>query len=156
VANTSSWVSPATIRTALAQAWGDGRGVLVTGSRPSVSDRFAERLWRRWGGQLERHPHRWALHRHATDTPARATTRRAAGADVCVAFGNGARVSSHDDCHAALDRARRSVHALTHNHPRQDQDEDNDGRAAQAGVSAEGGREDAAEDSDGQGSGEQR
>jgi hypothetical protein len=53
------------------------------------------------------------LHRHIPDHPARATTRLAAGADVCVDIGGHARVSSHDDCSPALERARRAVEAAT-------------------------------------------
>ena len=68
--------SPYAMRTALTQAWGEGHGVLVTGSHPTGAERMAERLWRSWGGRVEAHPRGWGLHRHRPDHPARPTTGR--------------------------------------------------------------------------------
>jgi hypothetical protein len=110
------------MRAALAQAWGDGRGVLVTGARRSGAERMAERLWRAWGGRVEAHPRSWALHRHRPDHPARPETGYAAGADVHVSVGRHARTVAHEQTGAAVERARRAVAQLAH----QDTDSDTD------------------------------
>jgi len=64
-----TFTSPWAMRAALAQAWGDGRGVLVTGSRSSGAERMAERVWRAWGGRVEATPRGWGLHRHRPTIP---------------------------------------------------------------------------------------
>jgi hypothetical protein len=117
VADSAAWASPLAIRAALSQAWGDGHGVLVTGSRPSGADRAAAALWRSWGGQVQRHESRWALHRRPTDATTGAGRRPAAGADVCVSFAGGGRVAAHEQVATAVDRARRQVEALTQQRP---------------------------------------
>ncbi|WP_445185132.1 hypothetical protein ACTXG6_43510 [Pseudonocardia sp. Cha107L01] len=113
VSGERTFTSPWAMRGALEQAWGDGRGVLVTGSRPSGAERMAERLWRAWGGRVEAHPRGWGLHRHRPDHPARPTTGHAAGVDVHVSVGRHARVTAHEQAGAAVVRARLAVAHLT-------------------------------------------
>lgn len=72
VTGSRAWVSPRVIREALRKVWGDGRTVLVTGGSPSGADRVAAMMWRRWGGQVERHGGGWRLHGGV--------------ADVCLSF----------------------------------------------------------------------
>ena len=112
----STFTSPWAVRAALTQAWGDGRGVLVTGTRRTGAERMAERLWRSWGGRVEAHPRGWGLHRHRPDHPARPTTGHAAGADVHVSVGRHARVTAHEQTGTAVERARRAVQALAREH----------------------------------------
>jgi len=108
----------------LEQAWGDGRGVLVTGSRPSGAERMAQRLWRAWGGRVEAHPRGWGLHRHCPDHPARPTTGHAAGADIHLSVGRHARAVAHEATGAAVERARHAVAQLAHQHTDHDPDSD--------------------------------
>jgi hypothetical protein len=112
----ATFTSPFAVRAALAQAWGDGRGVLVTGSRSSGAERMAERLWRAWGGRVEAHPRGWGLHRHRPDHPARPTTGHAAGADIHLTVGRHARAVAHEATGAAVERARRAVAQLADQH----------------------------------------
>lgn len=73
VTGSTTWANPAIVRDALRKVWGEGNTVLVTAERPCGAERIAEMFWRRWGGQVERHPSDWALH-------------SGKGADVCLAF----------------------------------------------------------------------
>ena len=124
VSGERTFTSPWAMRAALEQAWGDGRGVLVTGSRPSGAERMAQRLWRAWGGQVEAHPHGWGLHRHRPGHPARPTTGHAAGADVHVSVGRHARVTAHEQTGAAVERAQLAVAQLTRQHHDTETDDD--------------------------------
>jgi hypothetical protein len=120
----STFTSPWAMRAALEQAWGDGRGVLVTGSHPSSAERMAERLWRARGGRVEAHPRGWGLHRHRPDHPARPTTGHAAGADVHVSVGRHARITAHEQTGAAVERARLAVAQLSREHHDTEADDD--------------------------------
>jgi hypothetical protein len=55
-------------------------------------------VWRRWGGHVERHPHRWAVHHHSGHTV------RRAGEDitVCLGAGGGSHVAAHNERHQRL------------------------------------------------------
>jgi hypothetical protein len=107
-----AFTSPWAVRAALTAAWGDGRGVLVTGSRRTGAERMAERLWRSWGGRVEAHPRGWGLHQHRPDHPARPATGHAAGADIHLTVGRHARAVAHEATGAAVERARRAVQQL--------------------------------------------
>ena len=65
--------------------WYHGEAVLVTGACPHGADVIAEQIWRRWGGQLERHSATWTEHGKSAGF-----IRNAAmvdlGATVCLAF----------------------------------------------------------------------
>jgi hypothetical protein len=107
--------SATAVRRALEHAWGDGRGVLVLGAHPSLSDRYAARLWRQWGGQVQ-HGHAgggWELFRR--DHTGRALAG-VPGADVSVRFTgpNAGQVVEHDRMHTALTTARRAMHRHDH------------------------------------------
>lgn len=85
VTGSRAWTDEAVIREALADQWGDGTAVLVSGACPRGADRIAEQLWTRWGGHVERHPADW--HRHGRAAGYRRNTAMVAlGADVCLAF----------------------------------------------------------------------
>jgi hypothetical protein len=99
--------SATAVRRALEHAWGDGRGVLVLGAHPSLSDRYAARLWRQWGGHVQ-HGHTgsgWEL--FCRDHAGRARAR-VPGADVSVHFtsANAGQVVEHDRVRTALTAAR--------------------------------------------------
>ncbi|MEV8635832.1 bifunctional DNA primase/polymerase [Streptosporangium sp. NPDC051023] len=81
-----TWTDTATIRTALAEQWGDGTAVLVTGACPRGADAIAERLWSTWGGAVERHPADWTGPRGKGAGFARNAELVALGATVCLAF----------------------------------------------------------------------
>ena len=118
------FASPWAIRAALASAWGDGRGVLVTGSRRTGAERMAERVWRAWGGRVEAHPRGWGLHQHRPDHPARPTTGHAAGADIHLTVGRHARAVAHEPTGPAVERMRRAVEQLAHHNTGTDTDTD--------------------------------
>lgn len=80
-----TWVDTETIRTALRAVWIEGPAVLVSGACPRGADRIAERLWRQWGGRVERHPADWAQHGKAAGFR-RNAEMVTAGAEVCLAF----------------------------------------------------------------------
>jgi hypothetical protein len=106
--------SATAVRRALEHAWGDGRGVLVLGAHPSLSDRYAARLWRQWGGHVQ-HGHTgsgWELFGRDHAGRARAGLP---GADVSVRFtgANTGQVVEHDRVHTALTTARQTMHHHT-------------------------------------------
>jgi len=85
VTGSRTWTDTATIRDALAQQWGDGAAVLVSGACPRGADRLAEACWTRWGGHVERHRADWDRHGRAAGYR-RNTVMVTAGASVCLAF----------------------------------------------------------------------
>lgn len=85
VTGSRTWTSARVIRDALADVWGDGDTVLVSGGCPQGADAIAEMLWGRWGGQIERHPADWQTHGRRAGF-LRNTEMVAAGADVCLGF----------------------------------------------------------------------
>jgi YspA, cpYpsA-related SLOG family len=85
VTGSRTWTDARAIRHELAEMWGDGSAVLVTGAYSRGADMLAERCWRAWGGTVERHPADWARHGRAAG-PLRNAEMVALGADVCVAF----------------------------------------------------------------------
>jgi hypothetical protein len=95
VTGSRTWTDTATIRSALAQVWGDGTAVLVSGACPTGADRIAEQTWTRWGGHVERHPADWARHGRSAGYR-RNAAMVTAGADLCLAFiRDGSRGASH-------------------------------------------------------------
>jgi len=90
-----TWEDTSTIRRALAEQWGDGTAVLVSGACPRGGDRIAEMIWRGWGGRVERHPADWRAHGRGAGLR-RNGEMVAAGADVCLAFiRDGSRGATH-------------------------------------------------------------
>ena len=85
VSSSRDWTTTGAIRGALAQQWGDGSAVLVSGACPRGADRLAEACWTRWGGRVERHPADWARHGRAAGYR-RNAAMVAAGASVCLVF----------------------------------------------------------------------
>ena len=83
VSSSRDWTTTGAIRGALAQQWGDGSAVLVSGACPRGADRLAEACWTRWGGRVERHPADWARHGRAAGYR-RNAAMVAAGASVCL------------------------------------------------------------------------
>jgi hypothetical protein len=108
------WAAVHVVHDALSQAWAGGGAVLVTSTRPTVVDRYAELLWRRWGGRVEREAPGWRLHqgrggaaRRTWDT---ARLPGVVGADVSVCFTKaGVQLSEHDRTASALDSARTAM-----------------------------------------------
>jgi hypothetical protein len=97
VTGSRTWTDTTTIRSALAQVWGDGTAVLVSGACPTGADHLAEQCWTHWGGHVERHPADWARHGRAAGFRRNAAMVRA-GAHVCLAF---VRDSSRGASHTA-------------------------------------------------------
>ncbi|MQA17862.1 MAG: DUF2493 domain-containing protein, partial [Pseudonocardiaceae bacterium] len=79
-----TWTDWQTMRAALAEQWGDGTAVLVSGGCPR-GDRDAERIWTGWGGTVERHPADWRRHGRAAGFR-RNAEMVATSADICLAF----------------------------------------------------------------------
>ena len=115
-------VPGAALRAVLEQAWGRGGAVLVVPRRATLSARYAARVWREWGGQVESHPPGWSLHdqhavagRRTWDSTARAGVP---GPDVSVDVGAcGVRVSEHDKTASSLAHAREVLHRHHTDHP---------------------------------------
>ncbi|MEU7990546.1 bifunctional DNA primase/polymerase [Streptosporangium canum] len=107
-----TWTDTATIRAALAEQWGDGSAVLITGACPRGADAIAETIWREQGGHVERHPADWEQHGKRAGL-LRNTEMVALGAAVCLAF---IRESSPGATHAAAlaERAGIPVHRYPH------------------------------------------
>ena len=117
VTGSRTWTDTGTIRDALAQQWGDGTAVLVSGACPHGADRLAEACWTHWGGRVEHHPADWDRHGRGAGYR-RNTEMVAAGASVCLAFIRGnSRGASHT---AALAEA---AGIPTHRHTQPTQDE---------------------------------
>jgi hypothetical protein len=85
ITGSRTWTDTATIRTALAEVWGDGTAVLITGCCPRGADHLAELTWIRCGGLVERHPSEWTRYGRLAGFR-RNAEMVAAGADVCLAF----------------------------------------------------------------------
>ncbi len=85
ITGSRTWTDASTIHAALAQVWGDGTAVLVSGACPRGADRIAETCWTRWGGRMQRHRADWQAHGRAAGFR-RNAEMVAAGADVCLAF----------------------------------------------------------------------
>lgn len=85
VTGSRPWTDTTTIHDALADVWGDGTAVLVSGACPTGADRIAGTIWTRWGGHVERHTVDW--HRHGRAAGFRRNAAMVtAGADVCLVF----------------------------------------------------------------------
>ncbi|MPZ64544.1 MAG: DUF2493 domain-containing protein [Pseudonocardiaceae bacterium] len=95
VTGSRSWTDATAIRGALAQVWGDGDAVLVSGACPRGADRIAEQIWTRWGGRVERHPADWNGQGRGAGFVRNAAMVEL-GAGVCLAFiRDGSRGASH-------------------------------------------------------------
>ena len=97
VTGSRSWTDAATIASALAGQWGDGRAVLISGACPTGADRIAEQVWARWGGHIERHSADWRSFGRSAGFR-RNAAMVAAGAAVCLAF---IQDGSRGACHTA-------------------------------------------------------
>jgi hypothetical protein len=84
VTGSRAWTDEQVIADALREHWHDGTALLVTGACPRGADAIAERIWRSWGGLVERHPADWQTGRDAGMR--RNAGMVALGADVCLAF----------------------------------------------------------------------
>jgi hypothetical protein len=113
VTGSRTWTDETVIRGALREHWQPGT-VLVTGACPRGADAIAERLWRSWGGQAERHPADWAAGRGAGF--ARNAAMAARGADACLAF---IRDGSPGATHAARLAALAGIPVHRYSHPGQ-------------------------------------
>lgn len=85
ITGSRTWTHARVILDALAEVWGDGDAVLVSGACPQGADAIAEMFWRRWGGRIERHRADWRRHGRGAGFR-RNGEMVAAGADVCLAF----------------------------------------------------------------------
>jgi hypothetical protein len=95
ITGSRTWTDTATLRAALADAWAAGARVLVSGACPTGADALAEQCWRRWGGQIERHPADWSRHGRAAGFR-RNAAMVATRPDLCLAFiHNNSRGASH-------------------------------------------------------------
>ena len=128
VTGSRTWTDQALIAAALREHWGDG-AVLVSGACPHGADAIAERLWRGWGGQVERHPADWGTGRGAGME--RNAAMVAAGADVCLAF---IRDDSRGATHAAKLADLTGIPVRRYHHPRESKSK---GEKALSGLTAE-------------------
>lgn len=85
ITGSRTWPHAGDIRDALRAVWGNGDAVLITGACPRGADAIAERLWRAWGGHVERHPADWQRHGRRAGFIRNAEMVRL-GADLCLAF----------------------------------------------------------------------
>ncbi|MGJ6968913.1 bifunctional DNA primase/polymerase [Streptosporangium sp. G11] len=108
-----TWTDTATIRAALAEHWGDGTAVLVTGACPRGADAIAETLWAEQGGHVERHPADWDAHGKRAGI-LRNADMVALGADLCLAF---IRDASPGATHAAHLAERADIPICRYPHP---------------------------------------
>jgi hypothetical protein len=83
ITGSRTWNDWDTIRSALAARYSPDT-VLVTGACRQGADAIAEAVWRRFGGQVERHPY-WTQHGRAGG-PMRNKHMVGLGADECLAF----------------------------------------------------------------------
>lgn len=100
VTGSRTWIDTEVIRAELARVWGEGDAVLVVGACPTGADALAEACWRAWGGQVERHPAKWARDGRAAGFR-RNAAMVAAGAQVCVAFIRDASAGATHTAHLA-------------------------------------------------------
>ena len=117
VSSSRDWTTTGAIRGALAQQWGDGSAVLVSGACPRGADRLAEACWTRWGGRVERHPADWARHGRAAGYR-RNAAMVAAGASVCLAF---IRAGSPGASHTAALAQAAGIPTHRHTEPTQEE-----------------------------------
>ncbi|MGC5013150.1 bifunctional DNA primase/polymerase [Streptosporangium sp. DT93] len=111
-----TWTNTPTIRAALAEHWGDGNAVLITGACPRGADAIAETIWRQQSGHVERHPANWETHGKRAGI-LRNADMVALGADVCLAF---IRDASPGATHAAALAERAGIPVRRYTHPQQD------------------------------------
>ncbi|GHH63721.1 hypothetical protein GCM10017673_05130 [Streptosporangium violaceochromogenes] len=113
VTGSRTWTDTATIHAALADQFGDGTAILVTGACPRGADTIAEHLWTTWGGVVERHPADWGGPLGKSAGPVRNAEMVVLGAAVCLAF---IRDASPGATHTArlAETAGIPVHRYTH------------------------------------------
>jgi DNA polymerase-1 len=115
VTGSRAWADEAVITAALREHWHGGDALLVSGTCPRGADAIAERVWKSWGGQVERHPADWASGRDAGMR--RNAAMVAAGADICLAF---IRDHSPGASHAAALAGRAGIPVHRYTHPQED------------------------------------
>jgi hypothetical protein len=103
ITGSRTWTDTHIVRAALADAWTAGARTLVSGACPSGADALAEQCWRRWGGQVERHPADWSRHGRSAGFR-RNAAMVATGPDLCLAF-------IRDHSRGATHTARLAEHA---------------------------------------------
>ena len=110
VTGSRTWTDESTIRHALTRHYRPG-AVLVSGGCPRGADAIAERIWRKLGGEVERHPAE--RDRYGKSAGFRRNAEMVElGAAVCLAFiRDGSRGATHTAQLAeAAEHPRRALH----------------------------------------------